>query len=68
MEYENLHISQCDEKLKLIVDNTGRKDGNLFFHIDKLIDRKKFNENYTVERYELFAGNNRKSYFEELIG
>jgi hypothetical protein len=49
------------------VDNTGRKDSNLFFHIDRLIDRNVFNENYTVERCELFAGKNRKSYFEALL-
>ncbi|MCK5200560.1 MAG: TIGR03936 family radical SAM-associated protein, partial [Spirochaetales bacterium] len=67
MEFKNLHISKFDEKLMLTVDNTGRKDSNLFFHIDKLIDRKEFNENYTVERCELFAGTNRKSYFEVLI-
>ena len=49
------------------MDNTGRKDSNLFFHIDKLIKRNVFNENYIVERFELFAGENYKSYFEVLI-
>ncbi len=66
-EFKNLQILQLDKMLKLVVDNTGRKDSNLFFHIDRLIDRNVFNENYTVERCELFAGKNRKSYFEVLL-
>ena len=66
-EFKNLFISQSGTKLKLVIDNTGRKDSNLFFHIDKLIDRNLFNENYTVERFELFADNNHNNYFKVLI-
>ena len=60
-------ITQIDDKIKITLDNTGRKDSNLFFHIDKLIDRNVFNENFEIERCGLYAGKNRNSYFKELI-
>ncbi|MCK5674084.1 MAG: TIGR03936 family radical SAM-associated protein, partial [Spirochaetales bacterium] len=37
-EYKNLKISMEGCKLKIIIKNTGKKDSNIFFHIDKLID------------------------------
>ena len=65
-EYENIKISLYENKLKLVIDNTGRKDSNLFFHIDKLIDRQDFNEIFFVERIELFAGKKQNNFFELL--
>lgn len=66
-EYKNILILKNDNNIKLIIDNTGKKDSNLFFHIDKLIDRTIFNKNYTVERCELFADKNHNNYFQVLI-
>ncbi len=66
-EFKNLYITEIDGKIKMTVYNTGRKDSNLFFHIDKLIDRNIFNENFKVERCGLFAGKSNNSYFNELI-
>jgi len=65
-EFENIDISLHSDKLKLVINNTGRKDSNLFFHIEKLIDRKDFNENFFVERLELFAGTKQTNYFDLL--
>lgn len=66
-EFKNILITQHGKSLKFVIDNTGRKDSNLFYHIDKLIDRNIFNQNYTVERCELFADINHHSYIEVLI-
>lgn len=66
-EYKNILILKNDNNIKLIIDNTGKKDSNLFFHIDKVIDRTIFNQIYTVERCELFADKNHNNYFQVLI-
>jgi len=65
-EYPNIQIWEQKEKLKITIQNTGRKDSNVFFYIDKFIDRTDFNTNYSLERTHLYAGIDGKNYFNYL--
>ena len=65
-EFSNIHISKKDDLLLVEIFNNGKKDSNIFFHIDKVIERTIFYENYSIERKELFAGKESKSYFDFL--
>ncbi len=65
-EYPNLKIIKTGDNINMIIKNTGRKDSNVFFHIEKLIERNIFNENYSLERIMLFAGKNNTDYFDFL--
>jgi len=65
--FPNLKITEENNVLKIVILNNGKKDSNIFFHIDKLIERNIFYENYSIERIELFAGKDSKSYFKLLL-
>lgn len=63
IEYPNLKILKTGDEINIIIKNTGKKDSNVFFHIEKLIERNIFNENYNLERIELYAGQEDINYF-----
>jgi radical SAM-linked protein len=66
-DFPNIKIKKESElTLRVTIQNTGRKDSNIFFHIDKLIERYKFYENFSLERVSLFAGMEMKNYFDFL--
>ena len=66
-EYPHLKINFENDTIKVKIYNTGKKDSNIFFHIEKIIDRNIFNENYSLERSMLFAGNKGENYFNFLL-
>jgi radical SAM family uncharacterized protein/radical SAM-linked protein len=62
--YPNLSIIVSNENLEINIVNTGRKDSNIFYHIDSLIERTEFYKNYKITRTEMYTVKNRGSYFE----
>ncbi len=65
--FPNLNISIIDEGIQVEIVNTGKKDSNIFFHIEKLIDRKIFNEKFSLQRIKLNGNIKNKSLLECLI-
>ena len=54
-EFPNLNVSKIDQGIKVKINNTGKKDSNIFFHIDKLIERNVFNEEFSLQRIKLYG-------------
>ena len=54
-EFPNLNVSKIDHGIKVKINNTGKKDSNIFFHIDKLIERNVFNEEFSLQRIKLYG-------------
>ena len=67
VEFPNLKVIKIDNGINLEIKNTGKKDSNIFFHLEKLIERKIFNENYSLERTKLYGNIHNKSLLESLI-
>jgi len=65
--YSNVKIGLVNNLLEMQIVNTGRKDSNIFFHLDKFMERNIFYENFSIERNMLFAGKENKDYFNYLI-
>lgn len=66
-DFPNVNINTKNDIFHLEISNTGKKDSNIFFHIDKMIERSMFYENYNLERINLFAGTDGRNYFDFLI-
>jgi len=66
-EFPNLKVSKIESEIKVQIINTGKKDSNIFFHIDKLIERNIFNEEFSLQRIKLNGNIENKSLLESLI-
>ncbi len=63
-DYDKLFIEIEGKKLHIKIDNNGKKVSNLFFHLEKVIEKNIFYANFTLERTKLYTGKDGQNYFE----